>query len=82
MKQLRENWRSGSINVQVAKATIRVPLLKLVDFEKSEASKVAQKQTEEVGQQKDDDEIEATERDEFELDYSTAATVAKRVAEV
>jgi len=82
MKQLRENWRSGSINVQVAKATIRVPLLKLVDFEKSEASKVVQKQTEEVGQQKDDDEIEATERDEFELDYSTAATVAKRVAEV
>ena len=54
----------------------------MVDFEKSEASKVAQKQTEEVGQQKDDDEIEATERDEFELDYSTAATVAKRVAEV
>jgi 2,3-bisphosphoglycerate-independent phosphoglycerate mutase len=38
MKQLRESWRNGDINMQVAEATtIRVPLLKLVDFQKSEA---------------------------------------------
>ena len=83
MKQLREHWGSGEINMQVAKATVRVPLLQLVDFEKSEASEAARKQAEQAAQQqKDDDEIEATERDEFELDYSTASTAAKRVAEV
>lgn len=46
MKQLRENWRSGDINMQVAKSTIRVPLLKLVDFDKSEAAAEVQKQKE------------------------------------
>jgi len=34
MKQLRENWRSGAIDMALAKTTTRVPLLKLVDFEK------------------------------------------------
>lgn len=34
MKQLRDNWRSGDIDMALAKATVRVPLLKLVDFEK------------------------------------------------
>lgn len=34
MKQLRENWRSGDIDMALAKSTTRVPLLKLVDFEK------------------------------------------------
>jgi len=43
MKQLRENWRAGDINMQVAKSTIRVPLLKLVDFDKSEAAAEVQK---------------------------------------
>lgn len=38
MKQLRENWRADEINIQVAKSTIRVPLLKLVDFDKSDAA--------------------------------------------
>eukprot|EP00557_Chaetoceros_sp_GSL56_P002345 CAMPEP_0176486580 /NCGR_PEP_ID=MMETSP0200_2-20121128/5644_1 /TAXON_ID=947934 /ORGANISM="Chaetoceros sp., Strain GSL56" /LENGTH=738 /DNA_ID=CAMNT_0017883291 /DNA_START=251 /DNA_END=2464 /DNA_ORIENTATION=- len=46
MKQLRENWRSGEINMQVAKSTVRVPLLKLVDFDKSEAAAEIQKQKE------------------------------------
>ncbi len=44
MKQLRENWRAGDINMQVAKMTIRPSLLKLVDFDKSEAAAEAQKQ--------------------------------------
>lgn len=35
MKQLRENWRSGDIDMALAKSTTRVPLLKLVDFEKA-----------------------------------------------
>mmetsp|Transcript_1620 Transcript_1620/g.2771 ORF Transcript_1620/g.2771 Transcript_1620/m.2771 type:complete len:722 (+) Transcript_1620:74-2239(+) len=35
MKQLRENWRSGDIDMALAKSTTRVPLLKLVDFDKT-----------------------------------------------
>merc|ERR1712024_145656 len=38
MKQLRKNWRAGDINMAVAKSTLRVPLLKLVDFDRSEAA--------------------------------------------
>lgn len=34
MKQLRENWRSGDIDMTLAKTTTRIPFLKLVDFEK------------------------------------------------
>lgn len=82
MKQLREHWRNGDINMQVAKATIRVPLLQLVDFEKSKASVTAKELSKHASKQKDDDDLDATARDEFELEYSTAATVAKRVAEV
>lgn len=32
MKQLRENWRNGYIDMKVGKATVRVPYLKLLDF--------------------------------------------------
>jgi pentatricopeptide repeat protein len=46
MKQLKKNWRAGDINMQVAKSTVRVPLLKLVDFDKSEAAAEVQKQKE------------------------------------
>lgn len=35
MKQLRENWRNGDIDMALAKTTTRVPLLKLLDFEKT-----------------------------------------------
>ena len=34
MKQLRENWRNGDIDMDLAKTTTRVPLLKLVDLGK------------------------------------------------
>ena len=34
MKQLRENWRNGDIDMALAKTTTRVPLLKMVDFDK------------------------------------------------
>ena len=36
MKQLRENWRNGDIDMALAKTTTRVPLLKMVDFGKDE----------------------------------------------
>jgi len=75
MKQLRENWRSGDINMQEAKSTIRVPLLKLVDFEKSEAAA-------EVNKQKDaakvamveDDQIDS---DQFNEDLANVVAMAK-----
>jgi len=34
MKQLRDNWRNGDIDMALAKTTTRVPLLKMVDFGK------------------------------------------------
>jgi len=43
MKQLRENWRSGDIDMTLAKSTTRIPLLKLVDFEKTiDAARLAE----------------------------------------
>ena len=43
MKQLRENWRSGGIDMTLAKTTTRVPFLKLVDFEKKlDAARLAE----------------------------------------
>jgi len=41
MKQLRSNWRSGDIDMAQAKATLRVPLLKLVDFDLSQKMQAA-----------------------------------------
>lgn len=81
MKQLRDNWRKGDIDMQVAKATIRVPLLKLVDFQKSEAVQALKKAAEEADATKAEDEAAATKRDEVELEYS-ATEIARRAAEV
>jgi hypothetical protein len=36
MQQLKSNWSEGEINKREATDTVRVPLLKLVDFSKSE----------------------------------------------
>jgi pentatricopeptide repeat protein len=33
-EQLRQNWRDEKIDIDVAKSTLRVPLLKLLDFDK------------------------------------------------
>jgi len=38
-KQLRDNWRAGDIDMKVAKSTLRVPLMQVVDFNRSEAGK-------------------------------------------
>lgn len=86
MKQLRENWRSGDINMQVAKATLRVPLLKLVDFEKSEAAERVKKQVSEVLALKAEcDELEGQEAAECQLEFDAVTMLHKddhRTAEV
>lgn len=81
MKQLRENWRSGEIDMRVAKSTIRTPLLNLVDFDKTERAEAASKQAAAAKERECEDEIDVTERDEVELDYAAAAN-AHRTAEV
>lgn len=83
MKQLRENWRSGDINMAVAKATLRVPLLKLVDFEKSEAiARIKEGRAEEAKKAKeaaveDEEEDEQTSKDEVDLEYSCVVDLHK-----
>jgi len=44
IKQLRENWRAGEIEMPAAKLNERVPLKALVDFDRSESAKKLQKQ--------------------------------------
>lgn len=94
MKQLRENWRAGDIDMAVAKATVRVPLLKLVDFEKSEVVESVQKLAKEGESTKsaasEDDEEEESDNnddldDEVELEYGGVIYLHKqehRIAEV
>lgn len=67
MKQLRENWRSGDINIQVAKSTLRVPLLKLVDFDKSETAQELSKRNEEKSKKSSSD----------GLDFGSVTAMAK-----
>jgi len=84
MKQLRQNWRDGDIDMEEAKATVRVPLLKVVDFDKSEEFvkiKEAAETTAAKSRKKKTDDLEATARDEVELEYKTANTL-HRSAEV
>ena len=44
MKQLKANWESGLIDKKVAKTTLRVPLLELVEFMKTDLADLAEKQ--------------------------------------
>lgn len=78
MQQLRENWRSGDIDMRVAKATIRVPLLKLVDFQKSKAAQAAKERAEKAAETKAEDTVSS---DELDLEYS-AVVQMHRTAEV
>lgn len=89
MKQLRENWRSNEINMAVAKSTIRVPLLKLVDFERSEAALQIQKEKEEKEQTRknlkealESDEMLELETSEAEVDLSAMREMIKKRMEV
>lgn len=89
MKQLRENWRKGDINMAVAKSTIRVPLLKLVDFERTEAAK-AMKQEKAKKEEAMKKMLEAMEGDctvavessEAEVDLSVMREMIKKRMEV
>jgi hypothetical protein len=83
MKNLRDHWRNNEIDMRVAKATVRKPLLQLVDFTKSDraaAATVALKAAA-IQDDDDDDNIDATARDETELEYAATAFL-KRTAEV
>merc|ERR1712183_1068502 len=84
MKQLRDNWRAGDINMKVAKSTIRVPLLKLVDFERSEAAKSLQKQKKEKKEAMMEviDDIAAVETSEAEVDLNAMREMIKKRMEV
>ena len=82
MEQLKQNWIDGKIAKAVATETIRVPLLQLVDFQKSEAAERARQQ-ELLRQQnlsklsREEDQNPTTKRVEIEIE-----SLAHRVAEV
>ncbi len=89
MKQLRENWRAGDIDMKVAKATIRKPFLKLVDFDKSEAAEAARKHKIEMEEAKkklldalEGDDIAELESSEAEVDLSAMREMIKKRMEV
>merc|ERR1739842_136349 len=76
MKQLRENWRAGDINMAVAKSTLRVPLLKLVDFDRSEAAAEIEKAKEAAAalqvESRDGEDMQAVEKSEADVDFKQA----------
>lgn len=79
MEQLKVNWKAGAIDKRVATDTVRVPLLQLVDFEKTEVAQQARAKAQVATKPAaDEDDISATRQDEVELEYQTA----KRSAEV
>jgi len=96
-QQLRQNWRDDDIDMAVAKATIRGPLLELLDFDRSkpldfdsskriEDAKKLIEQTAEEAPSEATEAVEvttnaATEQDEMELEYS-AVISTHRTAEV
>jgi len=75
MKQLKENWESGKIEKSVAVSTVRVPLLELVEFLKTDLAALAEKQKEDCfgTSSKEEDEVApTTEETDEELEYSAA----------
>jgi pentatricopeptide repeat protein len=85
MKQLRDNWRAGDIDMAVAKATVRVPLLKLVDFEKSQGSAPTLEHADidnlkaRTGNDDDDDDSEVR-RSEAEVDFNAVIMLSQSTA--
>ena len=87
MIQLRDNWRSGAIDIDVAKATLRKPLLQILDFgvpakgaDKSEST-TEPKSTEDKSAVEEDvyDTEAVAARDEAEIEMSS---IPHRKAEV
>jgi hypothetical protein len=82
MKQLKQNWLDDLIDKKVAKATLRVPLLQLVEFMKTDLAEMAEKQKVFVTQEAklaDEDGVSVDSVDE-ELEYSTAITSHRAAA--
>ncbi|KAL3939847.1 MAG: hypothetical protein SGBAC_005505 [Bacillariaceae sp.] len=74
MKQLKTNWDAGLIDKKVAKETLRVPLLELVEFANSDLAAMAEKQREFIAMASEQTEElnEITQQTDEELEYSTA----------
>jgi pentatricopeptide repeat protein len=83
MKQLKSNWENKDIDKAVAKTTLRVPLLELVEFLKSDLAELAAKQKETIARVNGDDEntsqSNVAEVDE-ELEYSAAISTHRAAA--
>ncbi|KAG7366982.1 PPR: pentatricopeptide repeat domain containing protein [Nitzschia inconspicua] len=86
MKQLKSNWENGDIDKAVAKSTVRVPLLELVEFLKTDLATLAAKQKESItgskaAPEEEEDDLETTvsEVDE-ELEYSAAISTHRAAA--
>lgn len=79
MKQLKANWESGAIDKQVAKTTLRVPLLQLVEFMKTDLAELAEKQKDFVKSAAADETADLDAVPE-ELEYSTAISSHRAAA--
>jgi len=75
MKQLKTNWEADLIERKVAKETLRVPLLLLVEFANSDLSQLAEKQKEFISMATEEPAEElakVTDATDEELEYATA----------
>lgn len=83
MKQLKSNWENGDIDKSVAKTTVRVPLLELVEFLKTDLAELAAKQKESVTgvipEEADASDSTVAEADEA-LEYSAAISTHRAAA--
>jgi pentatricopeptide repeat protein len=84
MKQLKSNWEAGLIDKLVATQTLRVPLLELVKFVKSDLGALAEKQKESILMVADQEMefVPKTVDTEDELEYATTIGSSARAAEV
>ena len=83
MKQLKTNWEDGEIDKAVAKTTLRVPLLNIVEFMKSDLSTFAEQQKDFVTQQNtrpEQEEEVVEETEDEELEYSAAISTHRAAA--
>jgi hypothetical protein len=80
MQQLKSNWKEGAILKKEATETVRIPLLKLVDFQKSAAAEVArQRAAREPAPQEEEKEAKTAKKVEIELEIES---LSHRIAEV
>ncbi len=82
MKQLKSNWEGGLIDKAVAKSTVRVPLLKLVEFLKTDLAELAEKQKEFITKEakRVEEEEKVTLATDEELEYSAAISTHRAAA--